>query len=122
MIELCGIIEILSGILINNLEGKFPEFYSDGLKKEKNNILGHGHFWSFLFLLLFNISFLKYIYKKNKDENLDNNDINETLNYNQFINEGGNPIVYIGNGKNNNENIEKDIVTNNGPLVTSTID
>ena len=121
LIEFCGIIEILSGILINNLEGKFPEFYSDGLKKEKNNILGHGHFWSFLFLLLFNISFLKHLYKKNKDENLDNNDINETLNYNQFINEGGNPIVYIGNGNNNNENIERDIVTNNGPLVTSTI-
>jgi hypothetical protein len=53
---------------------------------------------------------------------LDNNDRNETLNYNQFINEGGNPIVYIGNGNNNNENIERDIVTNNGPLVTSTID
>ncbi len=121
MIEFCGIIEILSGILINNLEGKFPEFYSDGLKKEKNNIIGHVHFWSFLLLLLFNIAFLKHLYKKNKEEQLDN-DSNETLNYNKFINEGGNPIVYIGNGINNNENIERDIVTNNGPLITSIID
>ena len=88
LIIICSSIEIITGKLIFIPLGKFPSFYFKNANEYIINNTAYAHFWPFMPLFIFNITFFisYFMYrKKPKSDYLFEQSINAQNNYNAHI-------------------------------------